>query len=112
CPPRAAARWGDAVLEAVRRALALPEPALPVLARPARAPGLSGAVRRRIEALRAWRAEAAPRFGLEPGVLLPNRLIGPVAQAAPRTRDELARVEGIRRWRVDALGEGILAAIP
>jgi ribonuclease D len=108
---RIAARWGDAVLEAVRQALALPEDELPVITRPPRPPGLPGAARRRIEMLRAWRAEAAPRFDLEPGVLLPNRLIGPIAVAAPRTREELARVEGIRRWRVDALAEGILGAL-
>ncbi len=112
CSPRVAARWGEAVLAAVRGALALPEAELPELARPPRPPGLPGVVRRRIEALRAWRTAEAPRFDLEPGVLLPNRLIGPIAQAAPRTRDELAGVPGIRRWRVEVLGEGILAAIP
>jgi len=109
--PRVVARWGEAILEAVRRARALPEAELPALARPPRPPGLPGPVRRRIEALRAWRAQAAPGFGLEPGVLLPNRLIGAIAQAAPRTPEELGRVDGIRRWRVDALGAGILAAL-
>ncbi len=108
---RIAGRWGDALLEAVRQALALPEDDLPALTRPPRPPGLPGPARRRIEVLRAWRAEAAPRFGLEPGVLLPNRLIGPIAVAAPRTREELARVEGVRRWRVEALADGILGAI-
>lgn len=109
--PRLAGRWGEAVLDAVRRALALPEAELPVLERPPRPPGLPGPARRRIEALRAWRAEATQRFALEPGVLLPNRLIGPIAVAAPRTRAELAQIDGIRRWRVEVLAEGILGAI-
>ena len=68
-------------------------------------------MRRRIEALRAWRTEAAPRFGLEPGVLLPNRLIGIVAEAGPRDAEALAAVDGFRRWRVEALGGEILAAL-
>jgi ribonuclease D len=68
-------------------------------------------VRRRIDALRAWRAEATTRFGLEPGVLLPNRLIGTVAEAGPRDADALTRVEGVRRWRVEAFGGEVLAAL-
>jgi ribonuclease D len=68
-------------------------------------------VRRRIEALRAWRMTAAPQFGLDPGVLLPNRLIRPIAEAAPRSSEELARVPGVRRWRVEGLGAQILHTI-
>jgi ribonuclease D len=107
--PRAVQRWGRAVLAAVARARELPESELPILSRPRR-PSLDGATRRRIESLRAWRTPAATRFGLDPGVLLPNRLIGEIARAAPREREELARVEGVRRWRVDVLGDEILAA--
>jgi ribonuclease D len=108
--PRAIQRWGGAVLSAVMRALDLPESELPILARPRR-PLVDGPTRRRIEALRVWRAPAAIRFSLDPGVLLPNRLIGDIARVAPRDRDELARMEGLRRWRVDVLGDEILAAM-
>lgn len=111
CTPRVIARWGETILDAVARARALPDDALPVLARPPRPPSVPGGVRRRIEALRRWRAEAAPRFGLDPGVLLPNRLIRPIAETAPRDLAALARVEGLRRWRVEVLGAEILAAI-
>jgi HRDC domain len=41
-------------------------------------------------------------------VLLPNRLIGEVARAAPRDRDQLAQVDGLRRWRVEVVGDEIL----
>lgn len=111
CTPRNIARWGDAIVEAVARAQALPEAELPVLERPVRPPAAPAGVRRRIEALRRWRAQAAPAFNLEPGVLLPNRLIGPIAEAAPRDREALARVDRIRRWRVEVLGDQILAAL-
>jgi ribonuclease D len=108
--PRVIGRWGEEVLAAVARGLALPESELPVLERRPR-PHVPAAVRRRIEALRAWRGEATSRFGLEPGVLLPNRLIGTVAEAGPRDVDALARVEGFRRWRVEAFGTELLAAL-
>jgi ribonuclease D len=66
---------------------------------------------RRIDKLRRWRAGAVEPFGLEPGVLLPNRLITTIAEAGPRTLDELARVDGVRRWRVDTFGPALLAAL-
>jgi ribonuclease D len=108
--PRAVQRWGSAVLAAVADALDLPESELPILARQRR-PQLDGPTRRRIEALRVWRSPAATRFNLDPGVLLPNRLIGEIARAAPRDRDQLGRVAGLRRWRVEVLGDEILNAL-
>jgi ribonuclease D len=108
--PRVVGRWGEDLLATIARGVALPENELPVLERRSR-PNVPAAVRRRIETLRVWRGEATPRFGLEPGVLLPNRLIGTVAEAGPRDADELARVEGFRRWRVEAFGSEILAAL-
>ena len=110
CTARVIARWGDALLAALARAQALPESELPVLERRPRL-RIAGAVQRRIERLRLWRAEAAPRAGLEPGLVLPNRLIGAIAQAGPRDVAELAAVEGVRRWRADVFGTEILAAL-
>jgi hypothetical protein len=49
--------------------------------------------------------------GLEPGVLLPNRLITTIAEAAPSTLEALAEVDGIRRWRVETFGRDLLAAM-
>lgn len=108
--PRVLGRWGSAILDAVERALALPDAELPVLPRPRR-PTISGATSRRIEKLRRWRAAATERIGLEPGVVLPNRLITAIAEAAPRTLEELARIDGVRRWRVETLGPELLAAM-
>ena len=108
--PRVVSRWADELLAAIERGLAVPDDALPVLERRPR-PNVPAPVRRRVEALRVWRAEAAPRFALEPGVLLPNRLIGMVAEAGPGNPEALARVEGFRRWRVEAFGAEILAAL-
>jgi ribonuclease D len=109
CTPRVIGRWGGAIVEAISRGLNAP-PALPVASRPHR-PSLSSAARRRIDALRQWRGEAAPRLGLDPGVLLPNRVIRAIAEAGPRDLDALARVDGVRRWRVEVLGTELIGAV-
>lgn len=108
--PRVRARWGDALLEAIQAACRLPEAELPRLERRPR-PVVPAAVSRRIEALRRWRAKATERVGLEAGVVLPNRLIGAIAEAGPRSLDDLVAVEGVRRWRVETFGPEILAAL-
>jgi ribonuclease D len=111
CTPRVVGRWGQQIIETIARAQALADDELPVPPRPPRLPSVPGAVRRRIELLRQWRTDAAPATGLEAGVVLPNRLMRPVAEAAPRDVEALARVEGIRRWRVEAFGPQILAVV-
>ena len=108
--PRVLGRWGGAIQEAVERALGLDEGDLPVLPRHRR-PSIPGAMSRRIDKLRRWRTGATEEVGLEPGVLLPNRLITAIAEAAPQTLGDLGRVEGVRRWRVETLGESMLAAL-
>jgi ribonuclease D len=110
CTPRVVDRWGKAMLGAVARGQALSDDQLPVLTRTPRPP-MSGAVRRRIEALRQWRVEAAPRLGLDPGVLLPNRLIRVVAEAGPTSLSALEVVEGVRRWRVETIGPELIRSI-
>ena len=110
CTPKVIGRWGEAIRAAVARGLATPENALPVLERTPRL-RIPGIAARRIEALRQWRTEAAPRFGLEPGLLLPNRLITTVALAAPRDPGALATLDGVRRWRVETFGAEIVAAL-
>jgi ribonuclease D len=108
--PRVLGRWGAAILGAVERAQSMDERELPVLVRHKR-PVIPGAMSRRIDKLRRWRAGAIEPVGLEPGVLLPNRLITAIAEAGPRTLDELARVEGLRRWRVETFGPALLEAM-
>jgi ribonuclease D len=107
---RVLGRWGPALAAAVARALALPDAELPRWPQRPR-PRIPGVVSRRVEALRRWRAGATERIGLEPGVLLPNRIIASIAEAGPRTVDELAAVDGVRRWRAQTIGAEIIAAL-
>src|SRR5439155_79328 len=84
---RVLGRWGQALAAAVERALVLPDADLPQWPHRPR-PRIPGVVSRRVEALRKWRSGATERIGLEPGVLLPNRIIGQIAEGAPRTLGE------------------------
>ena len=100
-------REAAALLEAIARAWALPEdawPHMPVAPRPV----VSEATRRRIDALRTWRTAEAKRLALDVSVVLPQRLLERVAEAAPRTPSDLDAVEGLRRWRRDTFGEALV----
>jgi ribonuclease D len=68
-------------------------------------------VARRIDALRAWRAEAARRLALDASLLLPQRLLEKVAEEAPSDAEGLAKVEGLRPWRAQELGAEILRVL-
>jgi ribonuclease D len=107
--PRVRAQAGS-LREAVARGLALPEERLPRLAPAPRPPFVPDVVRRRIDALRTWRAAEAVRLKLDVSVILPQRLLERVAEAAPGQLADLERIEGFRRWRVEAFGPAVLAA--
>ena len=78
--------------------------------RPAR-PVVTTASRHRAESLKKWRTETSEGSGLDPGVLLPQRLIDALALDPPADLAGLRGVPGLRRWRVDAFGPAILAAL-
>src|SRR4029453_1851253 len=113
CPARRP-RWGGGprppLLEAVVRGLARPEADLPAY-RPAPRPHVPAAVRRRADALRAWRAQASKEVGLDPGVLFPQRLIDRLAASPPGDLAALRHVEGVRGGRGGLFGPGLLTAL-
>jgi ribonuclease D len=98
------------ILEAVARGLALPEAELPRL-EGGRRPVVPEPARRRIDALKAWRSREAARLALDVSVILPQRLLEKVAEAAPRSVPDLDAVPGLRRWRIEALGESMVGAL-
>jgi len=110
CSPRVIQRVGVTILEAVARGEAVPDDELPSR-RPAPRPHVPAATRRRAEQLRVWRAKTAHALELDPGVLFPQRLIDRLAAEPPGGLDSLARVEGVRRWRVDVFGRELLEVL-
>jgi ribonuclease D len=110
CSARVVARAGQAILEAVARGEAAPEPTLPGRRAPYRPP-VQAVVRRRADALRIWRTEAARELALDPGVFFPQRLIERLAAEPPGDLTALEQVEGVRRWRVKLFGSDLLKAL-
>ncbi len=95
---------------AVRRALELPEAECPRYPRPPR-PIVPDEVLRRVQALRQWREQEAQRQALDVSVVLPQRLLEKVAEAAPRSTEALLEVPGLRRWRVATFGAELLSVL-
>jgi len=97
------------LLAAVRRGEAVAEKDLPTRTwtkRPKPVPGYS----KRVDRIKAWRVDAAKKAGLEPGVLLPQRLIERISIDHPSDMAALAAIPEIRRWRAENFGEEILLA--
>jgi ribonuclease D len=65
----------------------------------------------RYEKLRAWRKARAEARKVEVQVIAPNAVLMAVARAAPRTLDDLGKVEGMDPFRLQQYGEEILAAL-
>lgn len=103
-------RQAGPLLSALQRAEEVPDSELPRVARSPR-PAVPDVVRTRVERLRAWRTARAAELGVEASVVLPQRLIDRLAETCPRDEAELGAVEGLRRWRADAFGAELLAAV-
>jgi ribonuclease D len=103
-------RHAPDILAAVRRGEEVPEADLPRVARSPR-PVVPDAVLRRVERLKALRSRRAAELGVDVSVVLPQRLVDRLAEAAPKDAAGLAAIEGLRRWRERAFGDEILAAV-
>jgi ribonuclease D len=104
------ARHGEALLGAIRRALATPPEDLPRLERPPRRPR-EPEVETRIGRLKEARARCATDLALAPGVVCPNSVLEAVARACPRDLEALAALPELRRWQVAAVGPVLLEAL-
>lgn len=103
-------RYGEHIYAAVERGVAQPYVPERSDSRPRFLPP-SREEAARWDKIRKWRASEAAHLGLDPGVLLPNRLVEVILRESPRDRESLARVPEIRRWRVENFGEAILRAL-
>jgi ribonuclease D len=101
---------GGELLDAVRRALAVPDSELPKFPRAARwdrDPEFDA----RVSALKTARDAAAKRLELDPGVLCSRDRMEAVARRNPASAEELAEVTELRRWQVRELGDAFVAAL-
>jgi ribonuclease D len=101
---------GAELLDAVRRALAVPDAELPKFPRAARwdrDPDFDT----RVSALKTARDAAAKRLELDPGVLCSRDRMEAVARRNPTSVEEVAEVPELRRWQVAELAEAFVAAL-
>jgi ribonuclease D len=101
---------GAELLDAVRRALAVPDAELPKFPRAARwdrDPDFDA----RVSALKSARDAAAKRLELDPGVLGSRDRRAAVARRNPASVEELAEIPELRRWQVAELAADFVKAL-
>ena len=63
------------------------------------------------EALKAWRKQRAKVEGFDASLVLNRHVMERLAEAKPRSVDELAAVDGLLEWQVDRFGDELVAAV-
>jgi ribonuclease D len=101
---------GDDLLNAVGRALAVPETELPKFPRAA-SWDRDAEFDARVSALKTARDDAAKRLQLDPGVLCSRDRLEAVARRNPSTAEQVAEVGELRRWQVAELAEAFVEAL-
>lgn len=104
-------RWGDEVLAAIERGLAVPDDALPKFPRGPRRPPPDPEFDSRLQLLKNRRNALAEQYGLQPGVLCPNAILEAIARDLPESVEALAAIPGMREWQRKEIGAELLAAI-
>jgi len=108
--PRQLEMYGAQCVEAIVSGIKTPEKELPLYPRQTM-PKMTPEVPERIRSLKEMRISSSNRTGIEPGVLINNTLITAIAVAAPKNREDLSRVDGIRNWQMEALTDDILGTL-
>lgn len=102
-------RRGPELLAAVARGVRAPSESIPVFER-SRRPAPDLAYEARLERLKVVRNQAAERIPLAPGVLCPNGTLEAIARLEPTGIEQLSRVEGMRSWQREVIGEELVQA--
>lgn len=106
-----ARRWGSDLLAGVERARSMNEAELPEPPEPSKRRRRDPAVEERVDRLKPVRDQAAKRLDLDKGFLMPRSQLEEIARARPSDLDELAALEGVRQWQIEALGDGLIEAL-
>ena len=104
-------RRGGELLSAIQKAAHVEESNLPRFPRHARRPPPDAEFDSRVEKLKNARDKIAESLQLDRGYLMPRQQLEDIARERPRTKDQLLKVEHMRKWQVEVLGDALLAAI-
>jgi ribonuclease D len=103
-------RAGADIVAAVRRGVEVPEAELPKFPRGQRW-NKDRDFDERVARLKAVRDSAATRLELDPGVLCSRERLENIARSGAKTIDDLASVPDLRRWQIEEMGAGFIAAL-
>jgi ribonuclease D len=103
-------RGGADIVAAVRRGVEVPEAELPKFPRGQRW-NKDRDFDERVARLKAVRDSAATRLDLDPGVLCSRERLENIARSGAKTIDDLATVPDLRRWQIEEMGAGFIAAL-
>ncbi len=109
-PPRLTGRYGGILLQQIGQALELAEEQLPFYPRSVRKE-VDPAVEGRFTVLKKWRTRIAAELKLDPGVLINNALLEELAQRNPRSLEDPAIAELLKRWQQQVLAPGIVTTL-
>ena len=101
---------GQAILQAVKRGQDLPKDQWPRLERPKRY-DRDPDYEDRLKRLKRTRDRLMEQWDLRPGVVCANNQLAEIARLRPATLEELAGIQGLRRWQVDTFGKALLASV-
>jgi ribonuclease D len=103
-------RAGSDIVAAVRRGIEVPEADLPKFPRGQRW-NKDRDFDDRVGRLKSVRDAAATRLDLDPGVLCSRERLENVARSGAKSLEELAAVPDLRRWQIEEMGAGFVAAL-
>ncbi|MEN6410057.1 MAG: HRDC domain-containing protein [Anaerolineaceae bacterium] len=103
--PRQIQRHGAQLLKVVARGLE----ATPLRRR--HTPRPDDAILARLEALRIWRRDTGKKLGVESDIILPRDAMFNLAEANPRSMDDIRAVMGDLPYRAEQFGDKILHAL-
>jgi ribonuclease D len=103
-------RAGADIVASVRRGAEAPEAELPKFPRGQRW-NKDRDFDERVSRLKAVRDATATRLELDPGVLCSRERLENVARSGAKTIEELASVPDLRRWQIEEMGAGFIAAL-
>jgi ribonuclease D len=103
-------RGGADIVAAVRRGSEVPEAELPKFPRGQRW-NKDRDFDERVARLKAVRDSAATRLDLDPGVLCSRERLENIARSGAKSVEDLAGVPDLRRWQIEEMGAGFIAAL-
>jgi ribonuclease D len=108
--PRQSDMYGKLCVEVIMKAMELEQDKLPLYPK-SRRPKRDMKVQERIKKLKKMREKSSSSMGMEPGFILNNAVISSIALTRPDTSENLLKIENIRRWQVETIGNDIISTL-